>query len=83
MANFDWKAKKSSCPKFRSLRKKSVPISGALNVGILGASSVGQIGVTRLRTYRGKRRKLREEKCCCIWRDEFGIYESLTNDVYE
>ena len=38
------KLKKISCRKCRSLGKKSVRISGALNVGILEASSVGQIG---------------------------------------
>ena len=38
MAIFDRKAKKIRCRKFRSLGKKSVGISGALNVGILEAS---------------------------------------------
>ena len=46
------KVKKISCRKFRSLGKTSVGISGALNVKILGASSVGQIGTppTKART---------------------------------
>ena len=45
MANFDWKATKNQLSEIKEPVQKSVGISVALNVGILGASSVGQIGV--------------------------------------